>query len=76
MHRVHLHTENARDTLFVGIPSSFIYFLHAMQLVIRRGVSELEAVLQCSSLVEYKMVRCAVRILVEVSYSLELDCYS
>ena len=36
--------------------------------------SELEAVLQCSSLVEHELIWSAVRILEEVSHALELDC--
>ena len=35
---------------------------------------ELEAVLKSRSLVEYEVIRCAVRILEEVSYALELYC--
>ncbi len=36
-------------------------------------LSELEAVLQSCSLVEYEVVSCRVRILEEVTYSLELN---
>ena len=35
---------------------------------------ELEAILQCCSLVEYEVVWCRVRILEEVADALELDC--
>ena len=35
---------------------------------------ELEAVLQCCSLVEHEVVRSCIRILEEVSYALELNC--
>jgi hypothetical protein len=34
---------------------------------------ELEAVLECCSLIEYEVVSCAVRILEEVTYALELN---
>ena len=40
------------------------------------NILELEAILEGCSLVEHIMIRCAVRILEEVSYTLELNSYT
>ena len=52
----------------------FLCFMKRLIAIYLPKRLELEAVFESSCLVEYEVVSCAVRILEEVSYALELNC--